>query len=508
MSPNLKGVKGGINRIQPSLGVGYLGAVLEREGHEVHIRDTALEGHHIEVPLEDGKTIIRGESNEAIYKYISSLNPDIVGISILFSNSSEHAHTIARIVKEVNPNIKVIVGGNHITNSVLDYKYALAQGDDNSNIERTLYDMQDPNIDYAMTGECDLLFTFLVNSLLNNKEPRDISGLVYRNDKIESLQGNVFVNTNNDKLDIRQLPWPSRHLVNMEGYFEIGLFHSAIPRSKRIYNVMASRGCPEKCTFCTTPEMWGSKVRWRDPKDICEEIKAGIKQYHIGEVQFEDDSLMANRTLLMELCDLLEPLGILWCTPNGTKANYHLGKQPQMFERMAKAGCYQVTLACESGVQRVLDKVIQKNLRLEQIRLAIENAKEAGLMVHTFWIVGFPGETREEMEQTIEFAAQSGADSYSISILSPLPGTSIYRQVVKENLWWDPSKGINDMLYRTSLIKADGFSSPEEFQAWVDEKGIYLNSLLEKRYPHRAKLFYESGDNYLSQQDAFKVKRT
>ena len=83
-----------------------------------------------------------------------------------------------------------------------------------------------------------------------------------------------------------------------------------------------------------------------------------------------------------------------------------------MFKAMSESGCYQVTLACESGVQRVLDNIINKRLKVDQIKPAIENAK-AGLLVHTFWILGYPGETYEEMNETVNFALSSGADSFS-----------------------------------------------------------------------------------------------
>ena len=82
------------------------------------------------------------------------------------------------------------------------------------------------------------------------------------------------------------LPRPARHLVNMEGYFKIGAFHSSKSRSKRVLNVMCSRGCPEKCTFCTTPAMWGQLTRWRSIPHIMNEIKNDVKDYKIGEIQF------------------------------------------------------------------------------------------------------------------------------------------------------------------------------------------------------------------------------
>ena len=178
ISPNLKGMKGGINRIQPSLGIGYLAAVLEKEGHEVFVRDTALEGHDNEVVLKDGRTIVIGEPDESIANYIASINPDIVGISVLFSNLAEHAHTIAGIVKEVSSGSKVILGGNHISNAALDYLYALANKD--SNLKRTLCDMEDYNIDYAIAGESDFQFAILVNALINGQDTTNIEGLIYR----------------------------------------------------------------------------------------------------------------------------------------------------------------------------------------------------------------------------------------------------------------------------------------------------------------------------------------
>ena len=255
---------------------------------------------------------------------------------------------------------------------------------------------------------------------------------------------------------------------------------------------MCSRGCPEKCTFCTTPQMWGTTVRWRKLEDIMTEIKREVKDFNIGEIQFEDDTITARKKNLLDLCKELEKIGLPWCTPNGIKTNYHLANQTEMFQAMKDSGCYQVTLACESGVQRVLDNIINKRLKIDQIKPAIENAKKVGLLVHTFWILGYPGETYEEINQTIKFALNSGADSFSFSILSPLPGTSIYRKVIKENLWWE-GRGLEDLMYRSSLVKVNGFSGPKEFEKFVTEANIKANMILKEKDPSRFKLKY--GEN-------------
>ena len=107
--------------------------------------------------------------------------------------------------------------------------------------------------------------------------------------------------------------------------------------------------------------MWGANVRWRSVQNIITEIKNGVRDYNIGELQFEDDTITARLSNLMELCGELEKVGLHWCTPNGIKVDYHATKNPEMFKAMADSGCYQVTLACETGIQRVMDEIVKKD---------------------------------------------------------------------------------------------------------------------------------------------------
>ncbi|MEK6950167.1 MAG: radical SAM protein [Nanoarchaeota archaeon] len=519
LTPNLKGLRDpqSVHRIQPSLGLMIHASVLLRDGHEVKIHDTALADFYHR-PAIDDRSVTIGQSEEEIRKEIARYQPDIVGISALFSNLVDSAHLIARLVKEVNPRCPVILGGNHIGNAVNDYLYA--KRDPQSGLPAQLKDYEDPNIDFIMHGEVDLEFPQLVNALLDGREISALPGLVQRKAGNGSAQGSrarggsaygspapgspleYIVNPPPAAREpLSALPHPARHLVDMEGYFNIGAFHSANSKSKRVVNVMASRGCPEKCTFCTTPDTWGSKVRWREIDDVIAEIREAKEHYKVGEIQFEDDTITANRLRLLALCAELEKVGLPWCTPNGTKVNYHKKQQREMYTAMYNSGCYQITLACESGVQRVLDEIIRKNLKVEEMKPAIEHAKEAGMLVHTFWVIGHPGETYEEIQQTIEFARSCGADSYSVSILSPLPGTPIYRQVVRENLWWG-ERGLNDLLYRNSLIKVDGFAGPEEFERFVTAANVELNLLLKRRDPQRFQQKYgaDSSERMLVKQ--------
>ena len=485
ISPNLIS-KGGENRVQPSLGLMIIGQMLLDDGHVVKIHDTALEGwdnKNIIDPKNNSITI--GQSDEEIKKFISDFSPDIVGMSVLFSNFLKGAHCIARLAKEVDKNIKVVLGGNHISNSVSDYSYGLINKD--SNLPNFINDLEDDNIDFALTGEGETPMVTLTNAIINNYDVSKIPGLVKK-----FGHKKYFINSKNENHDVDSLPRPARYLVNMDGYFKIGAFHSPKSRSNRVLSVMCSRGCPEKCTFCTTPKMWGHNVRWRSTKHIMNEIINDVKDFKIGEIQFEDDTITVNKKNLDSLCAELEKVGLPWCTPNGTKVNYHLKNQSEMYKKMAGSGCYQITLACESGVQRVLDKVINKRLLADTIYPSVENAKKAGMLCHTFWILGFPGETYEEIQATIDFAMNSGADSFSFGILCPLPGASIYRKAMKENLWWE-NKSIENLDLRSSLLKVNGFNGPEEFEKFVSDINIRANLLLKENDSKRFKLKY--GDN-------------
>jgi anaerobic magnesium-protoporphyrin IX monomethyl ester cyclase len=429
ISPNIRGMKNGINRIQPSLGIGYIASVARNDGCEIFVRDTALEGYHNQVEMEGIVAI--GESDEQIKEFIQTNKPDLVGITSTLSSLESSALNISKLVKEVNPRIITVLGGNHITFSNKDF-----------------------DVDYVIRGEGEIAFIQLLNNLKKGIMPnKNIRGI--------SLE------------DLSNLPFPARDLMNMDGYFKINRFHSS-RSTKRVLNVMTSRGCPENCSFCTTPKMRGCLVRFRNPETVVQEIKDGIDKYRIEEVQFEDDTLTLNIRNLYTLCELLEPLNISWCVPNGIRINYHTDKQETMFSRMKQAGCYQVTLACESGNQRVLDDILNKNLKLEQIKPTISKAKKAGLLVHTFWLVGSPGETRGEMEETIKFAGDCGADSYSVSILCPLPGSKVYDSIMNGNLWWDNHYS-SQMLYSKSLFRVDGFKNAEEFENWVKEQNAWLN---------------------------------
>ena len=177
ITPNLKGIADGVNRIQPSLGLLLIAPMLEKNGHKVKIYDSALDGWDNRKVIDKKNNIVMiGQSDENISKVISNFSPDVVAISVLFSNLLESAHNIARIVKKVKKDTTVVLGGNHISSAVSDYNIAVIDKD--SGLPKVISDLEDENFDLAMTGEGEFSFLELVDKLINKEDISKVPGLV------------------------------------------------------------------------------------------------------------------------------------------------------------------------------------------------------------------------------------------------------------------------------------------------------------------------------------------
>ena len=223
VAPNLLVNEGELNRIEPPLGLMLFAQTLLNNGHKVKIHDYALEGWDIKKLIDPiNKRYLRGQTDEYIANSISNFSPDVVAISVLYSSLIDSAKDVARIAKKVNKKITVIVGGNCISNSVVDYKYALR--DKNSNLPDYITHFEYENFDYAMTGEAEFAFLKFVDGIANNTDITKIPGLIKKTGEKKYL-----MNPPEILHDLNLLPRPARHLVNMEAYFKIGHFHSSKP---------------------------------------------------------------------------------------------------------------------------------------------------------------------------------------------------------------------------------------------------------------------------------------
>ncbi len=208
-----------------------------------------------------------------------------------------------------------------------------------------------------------------------------------------------------------------------------------------------------------------------------------VEKYDIKEVQFVDDNLTANKRMA-ELFIKMRGLNLKWCTPHGLMFNT-LDKE--MIRLMAESGAYQLTFAIESASKRVLRDIIHKNVRLDKVKEIVDEAHKYDVSIHGMFIVGFPGETRQEIFDTLDFPFKIGFDSVSFFIISPLPGTNIYEECVR--------KGYISGEYIMTDFKTAHINIPEdspdynfsrtELEELVDNKTREYNEFAKKLFPER-----------------------
>jgi anaerobic magnesium-protoporphyrin IX monomethyl ester cyclase len=377
-------------RTSPSLGLAYLGAVSERQGHTVRIYDGDVE----DIPLE---------------RVLRDFAPDLVGIT---ANTIQikSAWRDAALVKSV-ADIPVVLGGPHPT--VLPAESA----------ER-------PKVDIVVRGEGEATWEDLCQWRVANDEWREaISGLQsVPGISYQTSDGQVHHNPDRPVIeDLNSLLLPAYHLFKVDRYTNLQPTVDHIEGPS--YPILTSRGCPYRCTYCSQigPRRW----RMRSPENVVAEWRWLVRDLGAAEIGVLDDSFNINRQRVLDICDLLikeELTHVPWIMINGIRANL---ADTELLGRMKQAGCIRSAFGVESGNQEILDSVIGKQLTLEQVRAAFKAAKEVGMETIGFFMIGLPGETEETMEDTIRFAIELDPVVANFSMATPFPGTEMSR-IVKE----------------------------------------------------------------------------
>lgn len=398
----------------PPLGLAYLAAVLERAGHEVAILDCVVSAFERMQQLPDGR-LRHGLDDGSIAGEIRRFSPRLVGISSLFSTQSASAHHVCGLVKKADPSIATVMGGAHpsaVPGEVL----------------------ADANVDYVICGEGESALLRLVETLDQGRHiPDDPAGLGFRQE-----DGTIRTCPPGPPLtDLDSLPLPARHLLPMRHYFRYRSPHGAVVRRHPCTNMITSRGCPARCSFCSIHTVWGRKFRWHSAERVVREIDVLVNDYGVREIQFEDDNLTLNKPRMREICEKIieRRLDLLWTTPNGV-ATYALDEQ--LLGLMRRAGCYHIALAIESGSQDTLDRLIRKPLDLRKVPRILDAARRVGMGVSAFFVVGFPGESRAEIERTFEYAMNLDVEHVHFFTATPYPGTDLYRECMETGLLKTP----------------------------------------------------------------------
>lgn len=395
-------------RTSPHLGLAYLGAVSERRGDEVRVYDADVE-------------------DQPLPAFLNEFQPHLVGITANTPQVKQAWRTAAAIKQEMD--IPVVLGGPHpsVVAEDLDFE-----------------SLRQPAVDLVVRGEgeapwieiSDIVESFLRDQPFRredfNRRLMDPALDLFRelkNVSYKTSDGQIHRNPDGPVIaDLDSLPWPAYHLFKMDKYTNLQPATDAIP-GERSFSIMTSRGCPYRCTFCSQSIM---PIKWRarSPENVIAEWRHLVHDLGALEIGVLDDSANIRRNRLHQLADdlIANKLNhIPWIFVNGIRANL---ADYELLAKLKKAGLKRTAFGVETGDEQMIIK-IDKHVDHDTIRQAFKNAKAAGIETIGFFIIGLPGDTRETMQKTINFAIELDPMIANFSMMTPYPGTIVYEQVKK-----------------------------------------------------------------------------
>lgn len=370
----------------PPINLGYLAAYLRqnRKYHNIYILDSEALGF----------------SFEDIEHYLRIQRAEMVGIT-----SSTPAYIsairISRICKEIDPGIKVVLGGIHP--SAFPKETAAEE-----------------SVDFVVEGEGEITFLELTDAVERGSGYEKVRGIVYKEGS------GICQNGPRDLIDnLDMLPFPARDLMPHHLY--------SPPATKRVStfkgtSLTSARGCPYNCNFCSANVVWKRRYRYRSAKNVIAEIEECRDNLGIREFSLTDELFAQNRDRVVEFCEIVlnKRLNITWvCMSRVGQLN------EKLLSLMKKAGCKEISFGIESGDEEILRKIIHKNNTLEAARHTIKMVKKAGIRTHASYMLGNIGETERTIRKTIAFAKELNTDIAAFFIATPLPGTELYEQALR-----------------------------------------------------------------------------
>jgi len=346
----------------------------------------------------NGLNYSRKECCEKIRIY----SPDIVLMTAISNEYYSHYHAIAAMAKSISKDIITIMGGVYPT--VLSKEVG-----------------KDMNVDYLFLGHAEERAVEFLD-LVIAKDYEGIAGLpgIGRRDS----EGRMIITAVETYISsVKKLIQPDYSVVDIEPYIETQSLNYQTNSPKRSVQIVTSYGCPYNCVFCATRTVSGDKVVYRSVDDVLREVEFLIDEYRIQNVVVMDDHFAGDRQRIEKILNKFIDYPITWKL--ATVAAWHL--DDELLELMKRSGCTQLTISVESGCKRVLRRIIRKPLRLETVKPIIDKCHELGLDIGSNFVIGFPGETWEELRETFRFAEECDFDVSHFHIATPLPGTDLYK---------------------------------------------------------------------------------
>jgi radical SAM superfamily enzyme YgiQ (UPF0313 family) len=391
----------------PPISVAYVAAALGSAGWHVQAIDALGEAVDTMHPGYRDDVLVHGLAIEEIVARVDP-DADVIGISCMFSNEWPVVRHLVATLAERLPGVPIVCGGEHPTAAPelsLDQAPALAA---------------------CVLGEGEETAIDLFRALRDGTPLRAVPGIAYRED------GRCVRTPSRPRIrSVDEIPRPRWDLVPFETYLARGLSFG-VDRG-RTMPIVATRGCPYRCTFCSSPRMWTTRYYARAPEDVVDEIEHGIETYGLDAVDFYDLTAIVRRDWILAFCRRLRARGlsITWQLPSGTRSE---ALDAEVLSEMFGSGCRNVSYAPESGSPATL-RQIDKRVRLDRMLQSMRAAVGIGLNVKANIIMGFPDETPADLHATLRFIGQmahAGVHDVSVWTFVPYPGCELFEQLLSQ----------------------------------------------------------------------------
>ena len=396
--------------LHPPLAYGSLSNFLKRDGHEVI---------HADLPFH-------GNRAESVLPFIDAIKPDVIGLTCV-AQSFYHAKEIADLIKNEFPEITIVIGGPLVTFIPKDIL------------------LRHNCFDFVILYDGENSFAELVMALQHSatsNQLKNISGLAFRD-----TDGSIHITEPAPPiLDLDYYPIPDRSIFNLNDYLKYD-YETVI---------VTSRGCPSRCTFCSTT-LTGRNFRFNSPKRVCDEIEE-VLNIGFTSVFFGDDTFSGNSKRTIEICNEIKRRRLDFPWTSNMRA---IDAKPDVLEAMVSAGAYRVFVGYES-IQKSTLHLIKKGTTPERLYNKANLIKSYGIELHSAFIIGAPGDTHESLNQTLDFIRLINPTVATFNVMEPRPGTDVYINpdkyglIMPDKYWYEKLDWIETPVsFTNDLTQAD-----------------------------------------------------
>ncbi len=392
-------------RVLPPLGPAYIAAALERAGHRVTVIDGAGEAPRRRRPTVHPYAVGFGLTNKEIVERLPA-DVDVIGVSVMFSIQWPDSAALLDEIHRRFPGVPIILGGEHVTAT---WSYLLETR---------------PEVSVCVLGEGDDTAVDVLEWVEGKRALESIAGIGYR------LEGRPHRSSARARMrDMARLPRPAWHLFPIENYLSNGLGSTSTSLGRSM-PILATRGCPFECTFCSSPQMWTTRYYVRPVADVVDEIEGYVARYKVTNIDFEDLTPILRADWILEFGREVERRGLelSFQFANGTRSEV---LDEDVLSALVRAGWRYLTYAPDSGSERVVKRV-RKKVDLDKMLESMEKALRLGLVVRANMIIGYPFETRADILASIRFClrlAQMGVEDIPLFPFCPYPGSELYDEL-------------------------------------------------------------------------------